>query len=187
MNKENFLKLDVTERAEYFNIELSKNAKITVTDICKNLKIDEKKNRKFFKENNFEYNRKIRKYEKLDDEHKENITVTHSKSTVEIVDSYKENTIVTHSEIDIKTQENIIEIMRDAEILKEMIKLYKENTTVLHQKLVIELPDAPTKHTTIRANEKVLNDFNIFADNNKQYSKIDLISVALKEFVEKYN
>lgn len=84
-------------------------------------------------------------------------------------------------------QQNIIDIMQDAEILKQMIEQYKSNTTVLHQKLIIDLPKSNTKHTTMRINEIILDEFNKFSDKNKQYSKIDLVSQALKEFIEKYN
>ena len=68
-----------------------------------------------------------------------------------------------------------------------MIEQYKSNTTVLHQKLIIDLPKSNTKHTTMRINEIILDEFNKFSDKNKQYSKIDLVSQALKEFIEKYN
>ena len=64
----------------------------------------------------------------------------------------------------------------------------KDNTSViqLNTVLKIDLPEADIKRTTIRVNEKIWNNFNNLADKYKEYDKHSLLSMALKEFIERY-
>ena len=188
MKKEDFLKLNAIEIMNYLNKILEKDKDLSLNKICKEIiKINEKTNRNFLKKSNIVFDKNKRQYYIVD----KNTNVTHNnskKNDIEIVENYKESTNVTLiNKIDLEMQQNIIDIMQDAEILKQMIEQYKSNTTVLHQKLIIDLPKSNTKHTTMRINEIILDEFNKFSDKNKQYSKIDLVSQALKEFIEKYN
>ena len=197
MEKKEFLNLNPIQRMNYLNKILKEDNNLTLGKICKEIiKIDEKTNRTYLNKHNIIFDKNKRQYyiqntnvthENDIKDNQDNTNVT-QKENIEIIDNYKENTNVTLiNKIDVKMQQNIIDIMQDAEILKQMIEQYKANTTVLHQKLIIDLPVSSTKHTTMRVNEIVLDDFNKFAEKNKQYSKIDLVSQALKEFIEKYN
>ena len=67
-----------------------------------------------------------------------------------------------------------------------MLEDYRRRTSVIKQQIILDIEDAESKLVTLRVNSKVLNDFNKFCDDNKQYRKIDLISQALKDFMEKY-
>lgn len=90
-------------------------------------------------------------------------------------------------------KENMINLVNQYDKLQEMINWFNtkddiDNTNVIEVNtgIRIDLPDAPIKRTTIRVNEKVWNDFLNLADANSEFDKHSLLSMAIKEYVEKY-
>ena len=90
-------------------------------------------------------------------------------------------------------KENMINLVNQYDKLQEMIDWFNnkdaiDNTNVIEVNtgIRIDLPDAPIKRTTIRVNEKVWNDFLNLADANSEFDKHSLLSMAIKEYVEKY-
>lgn len=90
-------------------------------------------------------------------------------------------------------KENMINLVNQYDKLQEMINWFNtkddiDNTNVIEVNtgIRIDLPDAPIKRTTIRVNEKVWNDFLDLADANSEFDKHSLLSMAIKEYVEKY-
>ena len=71
-----------------------------------------------------------------------------------------------------------------------MLEDYKQNKMVVSKQIIIDylnrVEDSETKLTTLRVNKYVLEKFNIFVENNKQFTKVDLFSQALINFVEQY-
>lgn len=72
-------------------------------------------------------------------------------------------------------------LIKEIDILRNMVDKYKENNQVL----IMDLPEADIKRTTIKVNEKIWNDFNKFAEEIN-YSKQDLLSFALSEFIKNH-
>ena len=72
-------------------------------------------------------------------------------------------------------------LIEEIDILRNMVDKYKENNQVL----IMDLPEADIKRTTIKVNEKIWNDFNKFAEEIN-YSKQDLLSFALSEFIKNH-
>ena len=89
-------------------------------------------------------------------------------------------------------KENMINLVNQYDKLQEMINWFNNkdniNNTVIEVNtgITIELPEAPIKRTTIRVNEKVWNDFIDLAEANSEFDKHNLLSMALKEYVEKH-
>ena len=90
-------------------------------------------------------------------------------------------------------KENMINLVNQYDKLQEMINWFNtkdaiDNTNVIEVNtgIKIDLPEAPIKRTTIRVNESVWNDFLDLADANNEFDKHNLLSMALKEYVEKY-
>lgn len=90
-------------------------------------------------------------------------------------------------------KENMINLVNQYDKLQEIINWFKtkddiDNTNVIEVNtgIRIDLPDAPIKRTTIRVNDKVWNDFLDLADANSEFDKHSLLSMAIKEYVEKY-
>ena len=88
-------------------------------------------------------------------------------------------------------KENMINLVNQYDKLQEIINWFStkdDNVDVIeiNTGIRIELPEAPIKRTTIRVNEKVWNDFLDLADANSEFDKHSLLSMAIKEYVEKY-
>lgn len=196
MNKDKFNELDILEQIEYINNQLESNE--TLTYICKNIGIGRSTIRDRFKKANYSYSKDLNKYiheyttEVLQEPStKNNIHITtelqkeenniSSKNVVHL-DVVKE--VINKSDKEIKN--NLLDIVANYDVLKEIIELHKCNTSIIKQQILIDLENSESKLTTIRVNSKELELFNKFCDNNKQFKKMDLISQALKEFREKY-
>ena len=90
-------------------------------------------------------------------------------------------------------KENMINLVNQYDKLQEMINWFNnkdaiDNTNVIEVNtgIKIDLPDAPIKRTTIRVNESIWNDFLELADANSEFDKHNLLSMAIKEYIEKY-
>ena len=89
-------------------------------------------------------------------------------------------------------KENMINLVNQYDKLQEMINWFNtkddiDNSVIeVNTGIKIDLPDAPIKRTTVRVNDKVWNDFLDLADANSEFDKHSLLSMALKEYVEKY-
>lgn len=90
-------------------------------------------------------------------------------------------------------KENMINLVNQYDKLQEIINWFNtkddiDNTNVIEVNtgIRIDLPNAPIKRTTIRVNDKVWNDFLDLADANSEFDKHSLLSMAIKEYVEKY-
>ena len=187
MNKEEFNKLNFLDKIDYINTRLRKGQ--TVIRIREDIGIGEKALQKEIKANGYKYSSKEKQYIST--------TETTTKSTTAnistiVVDSNtvvgSENTIVVP-----KQQQQILGYLENNfEILQEFIEKYKsttksttETTTNYISINLIDDKHLNPKPKSIRINEFVYQDWQQFCEN-KHYSKQDLISMALKEYMEKY-
>ena len=129
----------------------------TVIRIREDLGIGEKALQKIIKEAGYVYNQKLRQY----------IPTTEKANTLDYISN-------------------------NIDILMDMIEKYKattETTTETTTKYItIDLIDdkhLKPKPKSIRINEFIYQEWQEFC-NNQHYSKMDLISMALKEYMEKY-
>lgn len=187
MNKDQFNSLDFMEKIEYLNDKLREGK--TVTKIREDIGIGEKALQREIKANGYRYNNKERQY------------VPTTKSTTEILPTIVEekDTIVLNENTFVvpKQQQQILGYLEsNFEVLQEFLEKYKSTTkpttetttetTTNH--IVINLVDDKhlnPKPKSIRINEFVYQDWQKFCQA-KHYSKQDLISMALKEYMEKY-
>ena len=91
-------------------------------------------------------------------------------------------------------KDNMINLVNQYDKLQDIINWFNnkdaiDNTNVIEVNtgIRIDLPDAPIKRTTIRVNEKVWTDFINLADANNEFDKHSLLSMAIKEYTEKYS
>lgn len=197
MNKEEFNKLEVLEQIQYINKQLENNK--SVTSACKEIGVGRSTIRDRFKKANYIYYKDLNKY-------------IHNKSVTDVIlskievsngcissDINKENNnnitdvlqtdtvteIINKSDEEIKN--NLLDLVSNYDVLKDIIELHRRNTSVIKQQIVIDIEESDSKLTTLRVNSKVLEQFNDFCKDNKQYKKVDLLSQAMKDFIEKYN
>lgn len=195
MNKDKFNRLDVLEQINYINTQLDNSS---LTSICKNIGISRSTIRDRFKKLDYSYSKELNRYiynqsvtdVSQDIENQNNgcvIEDIHKENNISTTDVLQGNTvmsIINKSDEDIRN--NLLDIVNNYDVLKEIIELHRRNTSVIRQQIIIDVEESESKLVTLRVNSKELELFNKFCDDNKQYKKIDLISQALKEFRERY-
>ena len=185
MKKDQFNKLDIDKQIEYFNDKLLEGESLTI--ICKNMGIGRSTISERFKKVNYKYNKSNNKYELVENNGNVTDVIKGNNGSITTVE-YAENTtndnildIVNLDNEDIKN--NLLSLASEYEILKDMIEDYRRKASVIKQQITIDIPDSDSKITTLRINNTVLDMFNEFAEANKQYRKVDLLSQALFDFI----
>lgn len=113
-------------------------------------------------------------------------TTTES-TTLEIIDA---NTQATTRTTTNKLDAQIRAILKDdIDVLKEMIDKYKQNMEVHNSSIVVDLID--DRHLkqypkSVRVNEFVWEEWSKFSEEHNKFSKKELVSMALKEYMEKH-
>ena len=180
MNKDTFNNLDIENQIEYINNRLSDNNS-SITSVCSELGIGRSTIRDRFKKHGYEYNKELKQYvyNTLSE-----VAITVDATDVPQCNTDTVNEVITITDTDIKN--NLLELANNYTDIMNMLEDYRRNTSVIKQQIILDIEEAESKLTTLRVNSKVLNDFNKFCDDNKQYRKIDLISQALKNFMEQH-
>ena len=180
MNKDTFNNLDIEKQVEYINNRLSDNNS-SITSVCNELGIGRSTIRDRFKKHGYEYNKELKQYvyNQLSE-----VAITVDNTDVVQCNTDTVNEVITITDIEIKN--NILELANNYTDIMNMLEDYRRRTSVIKQQIILDIEEAESKLTTLRVNSKVLNDFNKFCDDNKQYRKIDLISQALKNFMEQH-
>lgn len=168
----------------YINSLLSEGKK--VEEIRKNLGISEKRFQKEIKDLGFKFDQKTKQYilKKTPNVLAEEI-VKVSDSNNNTLSNTNSNTL---SNTDL---ESLNFIGKNIDYLKEMIVYYKRNkeSNTRNNGIVIDLIDDKNidngKPKSVRINCHVWNDWKEFT-KDKTHSSKDLISMALKEYIEKY-
>lgn len=185
MNKDKFNKLSILQQIDFINSQLQNNK--SITSVCKSIGISRSTIRDRFKKENYVYIKDLNKYSinKENSKHENNIcstSVMYNKDSTNLIES---NTILNlPNQLDKEFQKNIIDLVNNYDVLKEIIELHKRNTSVIKTQITIDLDDSENKLTTLRVNKSVLENFNEFCKKNSQFTKVDLFSQALKEFME---
>lgn len=196
MNKEKFNKLDIIEQIKYINDELKNNK--SITSVSKELGIGRSTIRDRFKKANYIYSKELNEYvhnnditgviqvnKKLNNRCDTSVKIEENNCSTPVIEKDTVTEIVTKSDEEIRT--NLLDLVNNYDVLKDIIELHRRNTSVVKQQIVIDLDDAESKLTTLRVNSKVLDQFNEFCIKHKEYKKVDLLSQAIKTFIENYN
>lgn len=95
----------------------------------------------------------------------------------------KEYDVIPNEQI----KENLLGLIANYSKINEIISWY-ESMQDKPQEIKIELPGETKENfrTTIRVNNVVYEEFESFCSKHKEYTKKDLLSQALKEYIERY-
>lgn len=146
----------------------------TVIRVREDLGLGEKTLQKIVKSSGYKYNPKLKQYTPIEDKNK-----------IVVLDS-------TTNYIQ-KEQDKILSYLgENFDVLVEFMEKYKSTTQATTESttnyITIDLVDDKhlnPKPKSIRINEFVYRDWQKFCDK-QHFSKMDLISMALKEYMEKY-
>lgn len=187
MIKKEFLELDIDKKIEYLNKKLSEGQ--TVIRIREDLGIGEKSLQKIIRENGYKYFQKEKRY------YKDNTNVL-QKNIIqgkEIFDSEsKDPTIVLQN-----YKDDLLEIIQAKKEIFEVINAFKENLYYKDTTNVIEVVasneiqikdfNSEAKVTSFRVYGETLTKWKEFCSKHKKYNNQDLVSMALEEYMKKYD
>lgn len=177
MDRAKFESLSSQDKMSYINGKLAKGE--TVIRIREDLNIGEKALQRIIKQSGYKYNQKLKKYEK---QHTDIIhTNEYDKGNINVIPN--------------NIKDDLIEIIQMKDDLKELIKSCKEGYDKEHTQVIeivkndgikINLPDSEIVRSTFRVNKEVLERWNLFCEDNKEFSKTNLLSSSLLEYMDKY-
>ena len=187
MIKKEFLELDIDKKIEYLNKKLSEGQ--TVIRIREDLGIGEKSLQKIIRENGYKYFQKEKRY------YKDNTNVL-QKNIIqgkEIFDSEsKDPTIVLQN-----YKDDLLEIIQAKKEIFEVINAFKENLYYKDTTNVIEVVasneiqikdfNSEAKVTSFRVYGETLTKWKEFCSKHKKYNNQDLVSMALEDYMKKYD
>lgn len=178
MDRNKFDLLSNEDKINYINEELLKGK--TVIRIREDLNIGEKSLQRIIKDSGYKYNQKLKRYDK---QHTE---------IIQTKEYDKDNTNI----IPYNIKDDLIEIVQMKDDLKELIKNYKEGYDKEHTQVIeviadegirINLSNSEVVRTTVRVNKDVLDKWNSFCDKHKEFSKTNLLSSCMLEYIDKYD
>lgn len=176
--------LSIEQLVQYVNQELSRNRTmkdIEINDFKVNDSVIVKRlNRRGYKRKGNEF--------KLDIT---NITQKNKESSVKIV----EKTIEKATNRDIQkynkdiSDEKLMELVELIELIKEMLEEYNRNKETMESDKMNLRPKAviEVKQKLFKIDVNVLEQWEKFVSNHKEFKVQQLISLALEEFINKYN
>lgn len=96
-----------------------------------------------------------------------------------------DNTLVITDE---KIKNNIINLAKNYDKIMSIVQGYDKQYDKVYDGMIIELPLETIKdfRTSIRVNNVVWEQFDRFTTEHKEFTKRDLLSMALKEYMDKY-
>lgn len=190
MTKEKFNQLEKIDQVKYINDKLKGG--YSLTKISKELGIGRSTITDRFKKINYTYSKENNKYIYNDSVTGVESVVRNIKTKEDININEIDEKLNNDSNTDVSlmndkvVQSNLINLSNEYQTLIEMVELYKKNSNILSTQIVIELETTDNTLTTLRVNTDVLRQFNQFVEENKQYKKVDLVSMALKEYMSNH-
>ena len=195
MNKTEFNNLEVLEQIEYINKSLLEGN--TLTNICKSIGIGRSTIRDRFKKVSYEYNKAINQYESIveiieaetiapagaNKPIKEDIKpfVQESSNLVVGTELYKNNEIL------INMINNYDDNLSKLNELYDWYKLQSSNKVVQTEKFKVDDFEGDIVVRSYKLYEPIQREFLEFCKKNNKYKVQDILSQALKEFLDKYN
>ncbi|MCE9677526.1 hypothetical protein LPC27_17235 [Paraclostridium bifermentans] len=188
MNKEQFNNLAIAEQMAYLN-DLLKNT--SLTKACDSIGIDRATVRKRFKNNNIVFNKDLNLYvydvtfksKKLNTVNTNNTSDTNlgKEPIKKILKPKVNNTNANDLEKRVKALEE------QMEALKNTINTSNTDSKVYTDILIHKFNTTNTVSRVFRVYEDIQEDFKKFCKKNGEHKVQDIVSSALKEYMDKYN
>ena len=191
MNKTEFNSLEVLEQIEYINKSLLEGN--TLTNICKSIGIGRSTIRDRFKKVSYEYNKAINQYESIV-EIVEAETIAPAGANKPIKEDIKpfvqesSNLVVgTDNEILTSLINNYDDMNNKLNEMYDWYKLQSSNKVVQTEKFKVDDFEGDIVVRSYKLYEPIQREFLEFCKKNNKYKVQDILSQALKEFLDKYN
>lgn len=201
MKKNEFLELNIDKQIEFINNKLAEGQ--TVIRIREDLGIGEKKLQKVIKEQGYKYNQKERRYikdevihgvihEVIQDEPSKKNEVIQNYTPVEVI--HEDNQLIHNDNKvihDVIQVDNMKYFNENFDMFKAMIERFKLGQEQQKSSdIIINLQDdshIKRNPRPVRVNAFVDDQWKKFCEENKRFTKKELLSMALAEYMEKYS
>ena len=189
MTSDEFKKLDILNQIVFINDKLKEG--LTLTVISLNINVSRKTIGNKFINAGYIFSKSLKQYIK-NDEYKSNTTVVPvSKLTANKAVStseYKSNINIFNSK---EAKNKMLDILEKHDNIQEMLEWYNHqkdiiNVDVSELKIDKDKLQGKVKVTTVRLYGEVWEHFKTFMDTYKEFKSMDLISMALIEYADKY-
>lgn len=180
------MEIDIEKQVKYINLELKKNPNATVNKLCDKMGIKQSTFKSRVHRAGYKFDFKNRSYIKENPMYEANNTpVINPKPIEQNKANDNSTTLVINDE---KIKNNLIGLANSYDKIMALINGYDNQYDKKYDGIIIELPiETKTDYrTTIRINNVIWNQFNDFASKHSEFTKKDLLSMALKEYMEKY-
>lgn len=166
----------------------------SVKEIREILGVGEKSFQRQIKELNYKYNQKLRRYEPISEVLNSPLT-NNSNTNIKELTKANDKSMIFDIPKEIEPEDfknNLIDLAMNYEKIKKMLDDFEHTKSiqnvveVVNQGIKIDNPETEVERTTVRVGKNILKKWNEFCDQNKQYSKKDLLGQALTEFINKY-
>lgn len=194
MDLNEFMGLPIQDQIQYINDQLDQGLKMD--QIRSSIGIGEKKLQRYIKKNNYKYDNKTRRYicnmNMLQDPVHSEIKPSEATGEVTKVIEHKYNIDILPEVLEPDNQQKLINMLQMYDKLQDMYKWYEIQQL---QDKVVDM-DPPEIKVAINDNEVLTRSFRIYKDTydiwgkfckeNSNYKVLDLLSMALLEYVDKY-
>lgn len=205
INKDQLDQMLLEDQIKYINNELRKEGS-SLTGVCKAIGIGRTTVRERAKKQGFIFDKGLNQYIKVENTPNNSGRVTPTDTKKSKYQSPRIQEISKKNNSDVVSFNNGVVMTDDQEInshkmgyilskfntLEEMIRIFeakKESVGSGDQDIIIDLIDdrhLDPKPRSFRVNSFVLNDWDQFCNENRYYQKMDLVSMALKEYMERH-
>ena len=180
-SKEKDLDFIVDKLVEYMNIELKNNPKSTVNKLADKLGIKQSTFKTWVHRAGYQFDFDNRCYTKVTQKDKalEEVAVT---KEIEQSESLIQS---LNKDINISSLKELVSLI---EPIKEVIQKYNESRNIIDVKPIELNPKSITdiKQKLFKVDKEVLEKWEKFVAEHKQYKVQNLVSMALEEFIDKY-
>lgn len=185
--------LAIDEQIEWLNNRLSEG--ITVSGIREILGVGEKALQKHIKSIAYKYDQKQRQYISLENQQDNSITTAIQKPVSrDVASNQQDNSNTLALQLENSDYKKFIHIMNTYEDLQKQVQElirkqeFEENVIdITPPKLEITPMKNKPISKTYKFDPDVVEDFTAFCSKHKHYKVQDIISVALREFMDKYD
>ena len=186
-----FDKLDIEKQIEFINAELRKDAQVSVTKLCKKYGLNKNTLVSRFSNAGYSYSFEDRKYIKDKVIQKDNISITSEVAVTTVEPQNKVVELEQNQELR-ESLKDIKELLDMKEQLKELIQNYNKNKNIIDvdiHELKIDKSkfEGELEGRLVKIYANINEDWKKFCKEHNQFKMQDLYSLALLEFMEKYN
>lgn len=179
--------MEITKVVEYINLELKRDNTTSVNKIISKMGEKQSTIKGRLRKEGYSFDPENRCYTKVIQ--KDN-SLTENKNTTKVIPSYntktKQEVIQKYNnDIDMETLKELIELI---EPIKEVIQEYNKSKTIIEVKPIELKPKAvvEVKQKLFKVDIDVLDKWDRFVKDHREFKVQQLISLALEEFIDRY-